>query len=126
MVFNATFNNTLAKLWRSVLLVEETVVPRENHLPGTSRWQTLSHNAVSPWPWFELTTLVVIGTDCIGSCRSNHHTITTTTTPTVFVNSMFTYITLKKKTWLRVLYNISIDRVIGEGLHFTHMWKPHW
>jgi len=27
---------------------------------------------------FELTTLVVIGTDCIGSCKSNCHTITTT------------------------------------------------
>ena len=27
------------------------------------------------------TTLVVIGTDCVGSCKSNYHTITTTTTP---------------------------------------------
>ena len=27
---------------------------------------------------FELTTLVVIGIDCIGSCKSNYHTITTT------------------------------------------------
>ena len=31
MVFNATFNNILALLWWLVLLVEETVVPRENH-----------------------------------------------------------------------------------------------
>jgi hypothetical protein len=28
---------------------------------------------------FKLTTLVVIGTDCIGSYKSNYHTITTTT-----------------------------------------------
>jgi len=28
---------------------------------------------------FELTTLVVIGTDCIGSYKYNYHTITTTT-----------------------------------------------
>ena len=28
---------------------------------------------------FELTKLVVIGTDCIGSCKSNYHMITTTT-----------------------------------------------
>jgi hypothetical protein len=27
------------------------------------------------------TTLVVIGTDCIGSCKSNYHKITTTMTP---------------------------------------------
>ena len=33
------------------------------------------------WVGFELTTSVVIGTDCIGSCKSNYHTITTTTTP---------------------------------------------
>ena len=33
------------------------------------------------YPGFELTTLVVIGTDCIGSCKSNYHTTTTTTAP---------------------------------------------
>jgi hypothetical protein len=32
---------------------------------------------------FELTTSVVIGTDCIGSCKSNYNTITTTATPSV-------------------------------------------
>ena len=31
------------------------------------------------WAGFEITTLVVIGTDCISSCKSNYHTITTTT-----------------------------------------------
>jgi hypothetical protein len=31
---------------------------------------------------FELTTSVVIGTDCIGSYKSNYHTITTTMAPT--------------------------------------------
>jgi hypothetical protein len=30
-VFNATFNNISVKLWLSVLLVEETRVPGENH-----------------------------------------------------------------------------------------------
>ena len=33
----------------------------------------------SPWSKFELTTSVVIGTDCIGSCKSNYHAITATT-----------------------------------------------
>jgi hypothetical protein len=28
--------------------------------------------------WFELITVVVIGTDCKGSCKSNYHTIMTT------------------------------------------------
>ena len=46
MVFNATFNNISALSWRSGLLVEETRVPGENHLPVASHWQTLSHNVV--------------------------------------------------------------------------------
>jgi len=33
MMFNATFNNISAISSRSVLLVEETGVPRENHRP---------------------------------------------------------------------------------------------
>ena len=41
MVFNATFNNISAISWQSVLLVEETVVPRENHWPAARHWQTL-------------------------------------------------------------------------------------
>ena len=32
------------------------------------------------WMEFEVITLLVIGTDCISSCKSNNHTITTTTT----------------------------------------------
>ena len=35
----------------------------------------------SPWSRFELPTSVVIGTDCIGSIKSNYHTITATTAP---------------------------------------------
>ena len=36
MVFNATFNNISVISWWSVLLLEETGVPRENHQPDTS------------------------------------------------------------------------------------------
>ena len=36
MVFNATFNNISVISWRSVLLVEETGVPGENHRPVAS------------------------------------------------------------------------------------------
>jgi hypothetical protein len=47
MVFNATFNNISVLSWRSVLLVDETGVPRENHRPTASHRQTLSHYVVS-------------------------------------------------------------------------------
>ena len=46
MVFNATSNNISGISWRSVLLVEETEVPRDNHQPVGSHWQTLSYNVV--------------------------------------------------------------------------------
>jgi hypothetical protein len=36
MVFNATFNNISVIYWLSVLLVEETGVPGENHQPVVS------------------------------------------------------------------------------------------
>jgi hypothetical protein len=36
MVFNATFKNISAILWQSVLLVEETGRPGENHQPVAS------------------------------------------------------------------------------------------
>jgi hypothetical protein len=68
--------------WWSVLLVEETGVPGENHRPVASHWQTLSHNVVSSTPRLSglvLTTLMVIGIDCTGRYKSNYHTITTTT-----------------------------------------------
>ena len=42
MVFSATFNNISAISWQSVLLVEETGVPGENHRPAASHWQ-LNH-----------------------------------------------------------------------------------
>jgi hypothetical protein len=50
MVFNATFHNISVISWRSVLLVEETGIPKENHRPVTSHWQTLSLNVVSSTP----------------------------------------------------------------------------
>jgi hypothetical protein len=53
VVFNATFNNISAISWRSVLWVEETEVPGENHRPVVSHRQTLSQNVVSSTPRHE-------------------------------------------------------------------------
>jgi hypothetical protein len=43
MVLNATFNNFSVTSWLSVLLVEETGVPGENHQPAANHRQALSH-----------------------------------------------------------------------------------
>ena len=84
MVFNATFNNISVILWRSILLTKETRVHRENHRPATSLTNFITYCCIrhsSPWTGFKLTTLVVIGTDCTNSCKSNYNTITTMTAP---------------------------------------------
>jgi hypothetical protein len=58
---------------------------------------------ITPWSRFELTTSVVICTDCIGSCKSNYHTIMATTAPYVctynvisFLSKFFFFHFLKK------------------------------
>ena len=78
MVLDATFNNiSVISRW-SVLLLEKTtdlpqVIDKLYHI-----MYQLHHACVG----FELTTLVLIGTDCIGSCKSNYHMIATTTAQT--------------------------------------------
>jgi len=76
MVFKATFNNISAISWRSVILVEKIGLPGGNRRPAASHWQLHSiilYQIHLAWAVFELTTLVVIGTDCICSCISNYH-----------------------------------------------------
>jgi len=83
MLFNATFNNISVISWWLVLLVEETGMPRENHRQVR---HTLSHNVVHldliwdsnsqhQWLWALIAS--------IGSCKSNYHTVTTTTVPCI-------------------------------------------
>ena len=66
----AIFNNSSVISRMSVLLVEKTT-----DLPQVI--DKLYHNVVHlALIEFALTTSVVTGTDCIGSCKSSYHTIT--------------------------------------------------
>jgi len=47
MVFNATFNNISVIPWRSVLLVEETELPRENHRSVASSLINKGNNKIT-------------------------------------------------------------------------------
>ena len=74
MVLIATFNNIS-------YIVVVSFIGGEIHRPIARHRQTLSHSVVSSSPDLSRiqTKLVVIGTDSIGSCKSNYRTITTTT-----------------------------------------------
>jgi len=56
MMFNATFNNISVTSWQSVLLVEETAVPRY-HRHAASQWQTLFCFPIF-WLWAYLTKII--------------------------------------------------------------------
>ena len=78
IVFSATFNNIL----NSCIVVVSFI--------GGGNWSTwrkatdklyhiMLYRVHLARAGFELTIFVVIGTDCIGSFKSNYHTVTTTT-----------------------------------------------
>jgi hypothetical protein len=70
------------------------------------------------WPGFELTTLVVTGTDCIGSCKSNYHTITMMTIPPHFKLFISRLIWLKKQHAVTlIMIKANYNNVISCFLH---------
>ena len=74
----------------------------------------------SSWVVLELTTLVVIGTECIGSCESNYHTIMTTMVLSVVVISQHLMIyTIQQSPFNKVPPTICHP-------HYHAMFQMHW
>ena len=83
-MYSATSNNMSARSWRSVLLVEETEVPGENHRLSQAAdklCRIVLYRVHLVMDGVELTTSVVIGTDCTVSFKFKYHMNTGTTVP---------------------------------------------
>ena len=78
VVFNATFNNISVISWRSVLLMAKPECSEKTTVTD-NLYHIMLYRMCLAWAAFELATLVMICTDCIGSCKSNYYTILTTT-----------------------------------------------
>ena len=70
MMFNTTFSNISDILWRSVLLVKETGEYHDLSLVPAKLYHIILYLVHIAWAGLELTTSVLIGTDCKGSCKS--------------------------------------------------------
>ena len=95
MVFSALFNNISVRSWQSVFICggnRSTWRKPPTCRKSLTNLITYCIEYTCPWTMIELTTLVLIGTDCIGRCKSNYHTITTTTAPCSNLILVYIYI----------------------------------
>jgi len=93
MVFIATFNNISVISWRKY---EKSI--DLSHVTD-KLYHIMLYQYTSPLAGFELTTLVMLGTYCTGSCKSNNQKTTTAPMMGVTCTLLYSYLsvlTLKK------------------------------
>ena len=85
--------------------------------PTCHKSQTNLYRVHLVWTRFELTTLVVIGTDYIGSYKSNYHTITTMAAPMPMCECKINHNAIKKTKKNSKLYSTFLNKCFKHEHH---------
>ena len=140
IVLNASFTNISVISWRSVLLEKETEY-LEKTTDLSQVIDTLYHIMLYlghlAWTGFELTTLVVLGTDCIVSCKSNYAITTTKVPPSIICpyDNFFSWNSFCDISSVRTNFTgnfIHCGLILHQDwfLSYTYIWtvipKPMW
>jgi hypothetical protein len=91
---------------------------------------TMLYRVHLAWSGFELTNLVVIGTDCIDSCRSNYHANMTNTGPIVYLtlSSILKYFNVHYYYFYfsETFRNMWLKKVISQIINYRDKCVDHW
>jgi hypothetical protein len=118
VVFIATFKNISVISWWNPEYQGET---SELSQFTDKLYHIMLYRVQLTWEGFELTTLEAIGTDCIVSCKSNYHTITTTR---YFMRRVSTSLNLFSKFFLGVwMLQTILDFNTFPSITYSLQWK---